>query len=49
MWTTSTLHDIIFIPISYIRCRVALSEVEVDFGQFIGKEKVFIVSPLSDS
>ena len=49
VWSYSTVPDLIFIPISFISCRVALCELEVDFGRVIGKQKVFVVSPLSDS
>ena len=49
VWSYSTVPDLILIPISFISCLVALCELEVDFGRVIGKQKVFVVSPLSDS
>ena len=46
VWSTVTTQDIHFIPISSIKCRVAYSQQEVDFGRIIGTERVTIVSPL---
>lgn len=48
VWARATSHDLFFIPIMSIRSRVAYCELEVDFGRIIGKEKVMVVSPLSD-
>ena len=46
VWSTVTSQDIHFIPISWIKCHVAYSKQNVNFGRIIGIEKVLIVSPL---
>ena len=46
VWATSTLPDCFFLPISYVVSRVAYCELDVNFGRFIGREKVIFVSPL---
>lgn len=48
VWGRSPMLDTHFIPMNYILSRVALAELEVDFGGYIGKEKVIVVSPLSN-
>ena len=45
----TTVPDLFFVPVNYIKCRVALSELKVNFGRVIGVQKVFVVSPLSDT
>ena len=48
VWALSTTPDLFFIPINFIASRVPYCEVDVNFGRFIGTEKVMVVSPLSD-
>ena len=49
VWTMTTVPDLFFVPVNYIKCRVALSELKVNFGRVIGVQKVFVVSLLSDT
>ena len=39
--------DFYYIRLTSIKSRVAYCETEMDFGKFIGKQTVFVVSPLS--
>lgn len=48
VWATATSPDFFFVPVQCIKSRVAYCNVEVDFGRIIGKERVNIVSPLSE-
>ena len=43
-----TTPDFFFVPITYIKSRVAYCKMEFDFGRIIGKERIYVVSPLSE-
>ena len=42
VWSSTTASEIAFIPISCIKCRVAYSRRQVDFGKVLGTETVMI-------
>lgn len=48
VWSRSTSPDFFYISLSSIKSRVAYCESIVDFGRFIGKETVYVVSILSN-
>lgn len=48
VWSKSKSPDIYYICLSSIKSKVALCETEVDFGRFIGKQTVYVVSLLSN-
>ena len=47
IWTRTTSLDVFYIPLHFIKNRVAYSETSVNFGRIIGTETVYIVSLLS--
>ena len=48
VWTKTSSFDAYYIPLHFIKTRVAYSETVVDFGRIIGKESVYVVSLLSN-
>ena len=48
IWTRTTSLDVFYIPLHFIKNRVAYSETSVNFGRIIGTETVYIVSLLSN-
>ena len=49
VWPTALFPNVCYVPLSYITCRVAFCQLDVDFGHVIGKERFTVVSPLSDA
>ena len=47
VWAAALESDVYFVPLYFIKYRVALCFTEVDFGRVIGIEKVIVVSPLT--
>ena len=43
-----TMPDFFIFPITYIKSCVAYCNMEFDFGRIIGKERIYVVSPLSE-
>lgn len=41
-----TFSDILFIPISHIKSRVAYASTTINFGRIIGQDHVLVVVPL---
>ena len=48
VWTRTAAFDVFYIPLHYIKNRVAYSETSVNFGRIIGTETVYVVSLLSN-
>lgn len=48
VWARSTSPDCYYVRLPSIKSRVAYCETVVDFGRYIGKQTVFVVSPLSN-
>lgn len=46
IWASCTRPELIYIPLSYIKCRVAYTTLEQYFGRIIGTDKVSVVIPL---
>ena len=44
VWTRTSSFDVFYIPLLFIKTRVAYSEAVVDFGRIIGKQTVYVVS-----
>lgn len=49
VWSTATLPDIVFIPISNVISRIVYVESVVNFGRIAGEQKVLVVVPISSN
>lgn len=48
VWAAVTSQGVYFVPISKVKCRVAYSKQEVNFGSVIGTDKIIIACPLNN-